>query len=218
MNRYKYKLLIFDFDGTLAATEPAIQFCMKAAFEEYGLTPPPEKSVREAIGIPLNRMIAGLGGLDDETAQVVTDIYRKYYKREGMEMTKLFPSALSTVEALRGRGYKTAVISNKNHEVVHKSVEVTGLMPFFDLVAGEKGGQFQKPHPQAFTDIIVPGFGVDASDCLMIGDAVQDTGFALNCGMDAAWASYGFGNETECMNKNVKFVLNDISELTDILG
>ncbi|WP_265822843.1 HAD family hydrolase [Geovibrio ferrireducens] len=214
----KYKLLIFDFDGTLAATEPAIQFCMRTAFREYGLTPPDEKSVRNAIGIPLMRMIALLGGLDDVTAQEVTDIYRKYYRKEGMEMTKLFPSAFDTVKNLHGTGYDIAVISNKNHAVVVQSVEVTGLTPFCGLVAGERDGQFQKPHPQAFTEIIVPRFGVSASECLMIGDAVQDTGFALNCGMDAAWASYGFGNETECMNKNVKFVLNDISELTDILG
>ncbi|QAR32279.1 HAD family hydrolase [Geovibrio thiophilus] len=214
----KYKLLIFDFDGTLAATEPAIQFCMKTAFEDYGLIPPPEKAVRAAIGIPLMRMIANLGGLDDAAAREVTDIYRKYYRKEGMEMTRLFPSAFETVERLHCTGYKIAVVSNKNHAVVVQSVEITGLMPFCGLVAGERDGQFQKPHPQAFTEIIVPCFGVAASECLMIGDAVQDTGFALNCGMDAAWASYGFGNETECMNENVKFVLNDISELTDILG
>ena len=215
MNK-RYKFLIFDFDGTLAATEPAIQFCMKAAFSEYGLTPPSDDVVRRAIGIPLNDMVARVGGLGKADADAVTDIYRRFYKKEGMEMTRLFPNALETVRELKKRGYILLVVSNKNHEVANISVEKTGLMPFFSMVQGEKDG-LCKPSSRVFTEIVAPFFNALPDECLMIGDAIQDTTFALNCGMDCAFASYGFGIEKDCINKNVKFILNDISVLTDIL-
>ena len=213
----RYKLLIFDFDGTLAATEPAIQFCMKTAFTEYGLTPPAEDAVRRAIGIPLAEMIAYLGGLDKPTAEAVTDIYRKYYVKEGMELTALFPDSYATIEALHGRGYDLAVASNKKYEVVKASLEKTGLAPFFRFITGEGEGRFAKPDKRLFNNILEPFFGIDRADCLMIGDAVQDTGFALNCGMDAAWASYGFGSKSDCINPNVKYVIDNIGDLADIL-
>jgi phosphoglycolate phosphatase len=212
-----YKLLIFDFDGTLAATESAIQFCVKKSFTEYGLTPPSEASVKRAIGIPLAKMLAHLGNLDKETSEKVADIYRQYYAVDGMRLTSLFPSSYSTIETLHSRGYNLCVVSNKKYEVVRDSVEKTGLTSFFQLITGEGEGRYAKPDKQLFTNILEPFFNVKGSECLMIGDAVQDTDFALNCGMDAAWASYGFGSKNDCMNPNVKYVIDNISDLADIL-
>lgn len=213
----RYKLLIFDFDGTLAATEPAIQFCMKTAFTEYGLTPPAETAVRNAIGIPLTEMIARLGCLDNQTAAEITEIYRKYYVKEGMELTALFPESYATVEKLYEKGYTLAVVSNKKDEVVKASVEKTGLTRFFGLVSGEGEGKFAKPDKRLFSNVLAPYFGIDKSGCLMIGDAVQDTGFAQNSGMDSVWAAYGFGSKNDCMNPSVKYVIDNIGKLADIL-
>lgn len=214
----RYKVLIFDFDGTLAATEVSIQFCMKTAFEECGLVPPAEEDVRKAIGIPLQDMIAKLGNLSMDRSEVVTNVYRKYYKTVGLEMTKLFPNAFETVQSLSSQDYKIVILSNKNHEVINMSVEKTGLMPFCSVVSGDKGGKLQKPNVEPFFEDIAPKLNVLPADCLMIGDAVQDTTFAQNCNMDAVWASYGFGILDECINNNVKFIINNITELTDILS
>jgi phosphoglycolate phosphatase len=208
-----YRLIIFDFDGTLAATEPSIQFCMKTAFLEYGLTPPSENTVRSAIGIPLTEMIHSFNGVKTlKQAEVITEIYRKYYRKEGQEMTVLFDGALGVVERLYKRGYGVA------EEVVRKSVELKGLAPFCSFVIGEREDIMQKPHPQAFTDLLAPHFGVEPHECLMVGDALPDMEFAANSGMDACWASYGFGSKEDFGATIVKFVINDIAELDDILG
>ena len=56
-----YRLVVFDWDGTLLDSAGAIVACMQAAAIDLGLTPPDERTARQVIGL----------GLHDDLAQAL---------------------------------------------------------------------------------------------------------------------------------------------------
>ncbi|WP_022851083.1 HAD family hydrolase [Limisalsivibrio acetivorans] len=211
-----HKLIIFDFDGTLADTWNSINKCMQWTFRDHELECYEEMLLYDLIGTPLVEMIEILSkGKGD--AEQITETYRKYYTKEGHELTRLFKGSIEAVQGLHEKGYKLAVLSNKSEPGVQRAVKRTGLSPYIQDVFGEREGRLGKPSPDSFLMDIYPRFGIEPADCLMVGDAIPDLAYAQACGMPSCWASFGFGPEKECLSYKPSYIINDISELTDIL-
>ena len=49
-----YRLVVFDWDGTLLDSAGAIVACMQVAATDLGLLPPDEKTARQVIGLGLH--------------------------------------------------------------------------------------------------------------------------------------------------------------------
>lgn len=82
---------------------------------------------------------------------------------------RLLPGALTTVQTLRARGYRLAVLSNWDRRL-HRVLEETGLRPWFDavLISSEVGAE--KPDAGIFR---AAERALDAApaQCLHIGDS-----------------------------------------------
>ena len=66
------KLIIFDWDGTLADTTAPIIATMQAAFEEHGLDSPAADEIRPFIGYSLARIVESLApNLGEETREKI---------------------------------------------------------------------------------------------------------------------------------------------------
>ncbi|ENX0321080.1 HAD hydrolase-like protein, partial [Neisseria gonorrhoeae] len=70
------KLIIFDWDGTLADTTQPIIDTMRRSFAECGFPPPEAERVRSLIGYSLPEIIRDLLEMPSETA--IADITRTY--------------------------------------------------------------------------------------------------------------------------------------------
>jgi putative hydrolase of the HAD superfamily len=99
----------------------------------------------------------------------------------------LFPDAVPTLEELRRRGVKLALITNGWQSTHVQKVESLGLEPHFDhvLIAGELG--FFKPETRIFEHALNL-CGCEASEAVMIGDdIVNDVGGAEAAGIVSIW-------------------------------
>ena len=55
-----FKLLVFDWDGTLMDSEARIVACIQSAFADLGEMPPPREVAREVIGLGLEEAMTML--------------------------------------------------------------------------------------------------------------------------------------------------------------
>ena len=215
----QYKLIIFDFDGTLAITDKAIISCIVKTFESFNIAPPAADTIRATIGINLPNTFKLLYPAIEESAiPAWVETYRSFYRTEGEKQLDLFPGTKQFLQLASKLGLNLGVFSNKHVSFVNLFLEKLRINSFFDLVLGDNGEIIQKPNPTVFYSIIKPLFPeLDNSQVLMVGDTAVDLLFAKNAGIDVCWAAYGYGDRAECLALQPTFAIDNISELAAIV-
>ncbi|MBE9184404.1 HAD family hydrolase [Microcoleus sp. LEGE 07076] len=211
----QYKLIIFDFDGTLAVTHKAIIYCFTKTFESFNIAAPDADTIRATIGINLPNTFKMLHpGIEESAIPEWIETYRSFYRTEGEKQLDLFPGTKQVLRLASKSGLSLGVLSNKHVSFVNLFMKKLRIHSFFDLILGDDGQIIQKPNPSVFNSIIKPLFPeLDNSQVLMVGDTAVDLLFAKNAGIDVCWAAYGYGDRAECLALEPTFAIDNISEL-----
>ena len=215
----QYKLIIFDFDGTLAITHKAIVYCFTKTFENYKIIPPTADTIIGTIGINLPNTFKILHPAIEESAiPEWVETYRSYYRTEGEKQVDLFPGTKQILQLVSKSGLSLGVFSNKQVSFVNLLLKKLIIHSFFDLILGDNGQIILKPNPAVFHSMIKPLFPeLDNSQVLMVGDTAVDLLFAKNAGIDVCWAAYGYGDRAQCLALEPTFAIDDISELAAVV-
>ncbi len=185
-----YKLLVFDWDGTLMDSEARIVACIRAASADLGLAELPDTAIRNIIGLGLREAIEALyPGSSDEIHRGMTERYRHHFLTANLTPSQLFAGAAETLKLLEGKGYLLAVATGKGRSGLERVLEETGLRSLFHTTrcADET---FSKPHPLMLTEIM-DELGSEPEETLMIGDTEYDMLMARNARAPALAVSYG---------------------------
>ncbi len=208
----KLRLIIFDWDGTLADSEARIVASMQAAFRQTGLAAPAPGAVRQVIGLGLEEaMQTLLPGLDAGSMKILAARYRYHYLADQALPSPLFDGVRDTLDRLRGMGYRLAVATGKSRAGLERALSETALAEFIDgsRCADETRS---KPHPMML-DALMEEFGLAAGACLMVGDTAFDLEMAGNAGMAALAVGYGAHSRETLMHYNPLTCLDDIRQL-----
>lgn len=186
----RFKLIVFDWDGTLMDSEARIVACIQTAFRDVGEPAPTPKRARNIIGLGLDEAMAILWP-EAEIAdrQRVVDRYRFHFLGGDQTPSTLFPGARETVGWLSERGYLLAVATGKSRRGLNESLASTALAHAFHATrcADET---FSKPNPEMLFQIM-DELGVRASDTLMVGDTEYDLEMARSAGTGALAVCHG---------------------------
>jgi phosphoglycolate phosphatase len=190
----KYSCVIFDLDGTLADTIADIAASMNRALELHGFPRRPAEMYPGIVGYGIKKL--AFDALPEETkseeiaAAVAADAAR-FYAEKPLVHTRAYPGIPELIAELRGKKFKTAVISNKPDPVTQ--VVVHGLFPAgsFDVVQGERHGIARKPDPAAVWEILVQ-LDKTPRDTILVGDSEVDMETARNAGCFPLGVSWGF--------------------------
>ena len=184
-----YRLVVFDWDGTLLDSAGAIVACMQAAAIDLGLLPPDEKAARQVIGLGLHDALSqAMPGVPAREYPRIAERYRHHYLAKDHELS-LFSGARELVEELSGGGCLLGVATGKSRLGLNRALEVSGLRSYFHATrcADECSS---KPAPDMLREIMdeldtVPG------QTLMIGDTTHDLQMAKNAGVGALAVGHG---------------------------
>lgn len=185
-----FRLLVFDWDGTLMDSLDKIINCMQAAALDVGCECPLREEVRDIIGLGLMEAIVQLfPTLEPATQECLANCYRQHFLRENTTPSPLFPEVREVLQHLTGQGYLLGVATGKSRRGLNQSLVTSGLQDYFQATrcADET---FSKPHPEMLLQLM-DELGVRPAETLMIGDTEYDMEMAGNAGAYALGVSYG---------------------------
>lgn len=180
-----YRLYLFDFDYTLANSEAGILKCFHLALSGAGYPDVPDDAIRKTIGLPMVDAVKAITGEGEQAARAFIEAYRPLADRYMTAGTRFYPRALETLRALKERGAKVAIISNKTGSRIQEKFDLDGAGDLVDLIIGSDAPIQPKPAPDGLLRAI-GHFGTPKEAALYTGDSLVDARAAQRAGVDFA--------------------------------
>lgn len=188
----KYKLAIFDLDGTILDTLDDLTDSTNYALAENGLPARSRDEVRRFVGNGIHKLIERAVPEDsgNEIIEKVFNDFNKHYKNHCFDRTKPYDGILDCIAAVKAAGIRTAVVSNKADYAVQKlcSRFFPGL---FCIAVGERKAVRRKPFPDSIEKIL-DSLDIDREYAVYVGDSEVDIKTAENAGIDEIGVEWGF--------------------------
>ncbi|GGD78475.1 HAD-IA family hydrolase [Lacimicrobium alkaliphilum] len=211
-----YKLVIFDWDGTLMDSCGRIVSAMRTSARRAGLPVPEEAAVRDIIGISLRPAIARLfGELPEQQSELLFELYRQEYVDNDPTPTPLFGGAIELLEQIRQRQMLMAVATGKARRGLNRVWQQTGTGHFFS--ASRCGDETRsKPDPDMLEQILAE-LSVQPHEALMIGDTCYDLHMAEQLGMDRVGVSFGVHETARLRQHKPKVIVDSLAEIAELI-
>lgn len=214
------KLLIFDLDGTLADTSLDIASAINYAVEPFGTGPYSTEETKAMVGSGITKLLHSLvpkkAVLKDSSRttpfEEVSRRFLSYYSEHLLDHTTAYPNVKETLSKLNS--YKKIVLTNKREGFSKDILKGLGLIDFFEIVIGSDSVAEKKPSPLPILNIM-EHYGISGDEAVIIGDSDFDISAGKGAGIMTIAVTYGF-RPVE-MLKDADFIINDFSELLNIL-
>ncbi|MBN2754404.1 MAG: HAD-IIIA family hydrolase [Candidatus Goldbacteria bacterium] len=194
---YNFKLMIFDFDGTLVESAPGILATANAMAEHYGMKKFTMEQVHSAVGTGLDDFIEDL--FPDVLKKVSMDKmikqYRNLYNLNYKKGLIMFKGVRETLKELKAKGVKLAIVSNKLSHYIKGINEELCIDSYFDIILGSESVRKRKPHPYPL-NLLMKKFKIDKSETLMIGDSQFDIEAGKRAGCFTFFLTYGYADNS----------------------
>jgi len=119
-----------------------------------------------------------------------------------------------TLQDLRSKGIKLAVVSNKNSEYCRRILNALNVESFFSDIIGGDGDYPLKPEPDAL-NALREKYALSAADCWMVGDHYTDLEAGRRAGFRRIMVTYGFG---DTQNETPDYTAASFSEAATIIS
>jgi HAD superfamily hydrolase (TIGR01509 family) len=198
--------VLFDVDGTLVDSIPALARGLGDAFEKFLGQRPEHEVLRGLIGRSLEAQMS-LFGLDQKPDQLHERMeYAKHRFRLHGADVPVFEPAVQAMEALIAQNTRVALVTSKDREELIEFLKKAPRFQAAHAVVCASDTHRPKPSP----DPVVHAcslLGVEPKDAVMIGDSVFDIQSATSAGARAIGVAYGAGDSEALLRAGAERVL-----------
>jgi len=217
----RIKGLCFDVDGTICDTDDAWVEKITDFFQPVAKIVKCQKPRQFARWLvmasesPMNLVMYWLDSvsLDDNYAR----LFARMAKRRGYKQAH-FTLMMGAQELLDQAklSYPLSVVSARDERTTRIFLEQFALHEHFVEVVTSQTCERTKPYPMP-VQRAANAMGLDARDCVMIGDTTVDILAGRRAGAQTVGLLCGFGTEKELSKAGADVVLNDLVELRALL-
>lgn len=208
-------VVLFDFDGTVADTQPAIFRSVREVLSRRGYDLSDDQ-LRPLIGPPLEEGIRLVCDIDADGAREVAVEYRALFERTvTADEIPVFPGMRELLDALRSRGRRIAVATSRIESATKDLIAMLGVTQFHAIAGRVPGVRYSKAESiSAALDLL------DASpdQAVMIGDRKYDVLGAAALGIPCIGLYSGAAEAGELEGAGAVAVCRSIDELASLLG
>jgi phosphoglycolate phosphatase len=183
--------ILFDLDGTLVDSAPALLRGLNEFALRRGGNPVAEKDVRRWISLGGSEMIKGALGPKVGDPQADLDEFRAILRAQKGDTSDLYPGVVAVLQALRRAGHKIALCTNKREDIAIPLIADIGISPLIDAVAGGANGHRLKPD-RFLVDLALERLGYSGTDVVFVGDSEVDAETASGAGLPFVLVSFGY--------------------------
>ena len=213
----KYKLAVFDLDGTILNTVEDLADSVNYALRKYGLPERTLEQTRKLLGNGMKNLCYGSTpeGTPEEIRQAVLADFREYYGIHCMDKTRPYEGIHEMFANLRGAGIHVVVLSNKGDSAVQTLMDhyYSGEL---DGAYGERQGIRRKPWPDALQSIM-EAEQVLPTETVYIGDSEVDIETGKNAGVDCIIVEWGFRSRDFRIEAGAEHLAADVPQLEQMI-
>jgi phosphoglycolate phosphatase len=211
------KVVLFDFDYTLADSSEAIVECLSYALKSLDLPITSKKFMFSTIGMPLVDTFALLApGAAPQSLQALINFFHDRADQIMVSRTQLYKTVSPVIIRLKKQGYLLGIISTKYRFRIEAILERDRLLAYFNVIIGGEDVVKHKPDPEGLLKAI-DYLHCDKQSVIYIGDSVIDVQTAIAAGVDFIGVTSGATSKNQLQKFGAQRVLGDLSELTENL-
>ena len=213
------KLVIFDFDGTLADTKENIILTFQMTMKELGVEIKSRQECAATIGLTLEDAFKVLyPGMAAEKYILLRDTYRRIFKENRKILVPgLFPEVMETLEELRRRGYLMSIASSRQSPSLQSFLEDMKIAHLFEYAVGGDNVEHPKPAPDAVLQIL-RHYNLSAEEAFVVGDMPFDINMATNAGVKSCGVTWGNADAAQLKESGANYIVDKMSQLLEILN
>ncbi len=207
------EVIIFDLDGTLIDSEPAIVASFTHIFETR--FPDVELSyelIKTFIGPTLQDTFSNYTSDQDEIDDLI-----KCYKAHNIPFqshsVKSFANVNEVLGKLKEQGYKLVICTSKIKESAVVGLELCDINQYFDYFIYLDDVSKPKPNPEGILKIMDH---FDSKNAIMVGDNLGDILAGNNAYIPSVGVTYSHSKEF-LSQANPTYLIDDITGIYDVL-
>jgi len=189
-------IILFDLDGTLIDSTPAILESFHEAYKTFNTPIPDDEEIKKLIGLPLDIMFEKLGIESDKKWDYV-DAYKKHYRPISKAKTSLLPFAKEAIiEA--SKIATLGIVTTKTSKYSEELMQHFGVMKYFKCLIGRDDIENPKPHPEPILKALKT-LNYKDHKAYMIGDTCLDSISAKEANITAIGVTSGYGSKNDLL-------------------
>lgn len=203
------KLVVWDFDGTLADSLPSMVGIFNRLAPELGFKP--LEDVNAARSVPMRQLLRQQG----ISLWRLPRLVRKYHAAaaEEADKLKLATGVPAVLAALAGAGVRLGVLSSNREDNIRRCLRANGAEGHFAFVVG---------YPRLFGKAkalkrILRAERVTREEVLYVGDELRDVEASKKAGVKVAAVTWGMHTAELLRTGKPDYVVSEASELTKLM-
>lgn len=214
------KAVIFDLDGTLTDSLDSIKISADMAMEKLGFGPYTKEQYKYFVGdgaaVLIERCLEAGGDKEHVHFKEAYAEYQKIFEKYCMYHVVPYEGISKLLCALKEKGVKIAVLSNKPHERTKDVIHTVFGKDYFDIVQGQMEGIAKKPSPEGVF-CILDKLQLTPEDILYLGDTGTDMQTGKAAGAFTIGALWGFREQSELEENHADAIIKNPLQLLDYL-
>lgn len=213
----KYRLAVFDMDGTILNTLGDISASVNFALRAEHMPERTMAEIRSFAGNGVRRLIelSVPSDASQEACERVYNAFAEHYRLHCADATAPYSGIVDLLSRLRAKGMHTAVVSNKPDDAV-KALCARYFNGLFDEAVGVCAGVRPKPCPDAVCGVL-DELHIERAEAVYIGDTEVDAATAENAGLDFIAVDWGFRERPLLEKQRAQLIASTADELFDAL-
>lgn len=210
-----YKTFIFDLDGTLLDTLGDLAAAVNYALREHGMPEHSIDDVRRFVGNGVRKLMerAMPDGTANPEFEATFATFRQYYMAHSLDTTRPYDGIPETLAALKARGCRLAVVSNKMMAATQELCQYF-FPDTIEVAIGENEaeGIRKKPAPDTVFAALRQ-LEVGEEDAVYVGDSDVDLETARQSGLPCISVLWGFRDRDFLIKHGAKTFVSAPQEL-----
>jgi phosphoglycolate phosphatase len=207
----KYKLAIFDFDGTLADTFPFFLSVIDHLADKYNIDRIDPTEIDKLRGLHAREMIKYFQVPFWKLPLIGRHV--KSLMSRNIDQITLFDGIDAVIKDLDELGIILVVVSSNSYENIVKvlGMETAALFSHYECGSSifGKSGRFKK---------VLKKFKIDPSEVIAIGDEIRDIEASLKMNISSGAVSWGYTNIDALIQHEPTYIFNSVAEIRGLLA